>query len=189
MIIICGLGNPGKKFENTPHNAGFAALEEMRKSFGFPEFKISKKFISEISEGIFNGKKLILAKPQTFMNESGKAVKVVISQYKIPVSDLVVIHDDIDIPLGEIKISQNRGSAGHKGVESIMNFLGNGDFPRIRMGIQPKTGKPERAEDYVLKNFSGDEKKFFKESAEKTVSAAEMVIKNGTESAMNEFNK
>ncbi len=135
MILIVGLGNPGKKYQLTRHNIGFQVVDEFVKKNNFPDFKISKKFNALISEGIVDGAKVILAKPQTFMNNSGKAVKSLIRNWKLEIRNLVVVHDDIDLPLGKIKISIGRGSAGHKGVQSIIDELATKNFVRFRIGI------------------------------------------------------
>lgn len=152
MIIIAGLGNPGRKYTNTRHNIGFQIIDEFARENNFPEFKMSKKFNALISEK----ENIILVKPQTFMNQSGKAIK------KLPETrtraELIIVHDDIDLPLGKIRISKNRGSAGHKGVESIIKELNSKDFTRLRIGIQPKTGKPKNVEKFVLQNFTKEEK-------------------------------
>lgn len=154
MFLIVGLGNPGKEYQNTRHNVGFMALDAFAKTHDFPEFSLSKKHSSFISEGLLRQTKFTLAKPQTFMNNSGKAVKSLLGKTK---SDLVVMHDDIDIPLGKVKVSRGSGSAGHKGVDSIIQALGTKDFTRIRIGILPPTGKPKDVENFVLKNFKKEE--------------------------------
>jgi len=153
MIIIVGLGNPGKRYKNTRHNVGFQAVDEFARENNFPEFKLSKKSNSLISEK----ENIVLVKPQTFMNESGKAIKVLLKNTTRTV--LVVIHDDIDLPLGKIRISKNRGSAGHKGVESIIKEIGTKDFTRFRVGVSSKTGKPKNVEKYVLQKFNKEEEK------------------------------
>jgi len=157
MIIIIGLGNPGEKYNNTPHNVGFEAVEQFAKENNFPEFKLSEKFKALISEK----NNILLVKPQTFMNESGKSVKKI--RRGRTSAKLIVIHDDIDLPLGKIKISKNRGSAGHKGVESIIKELGTKDFIRIRIGVSRKN-KPD-----VLKKFDKESKKTIKESINQTI--------------------
>jgi len=160
MYLVVGLGNPGKKYDKTRHNIGFLALDTFVKEHGFSEFTLSKKHTALVAEGNLNQIKVALAKPQTFMNNSGKAVKSLVTKYNIPKSDLVtliIIHDDIDIPLGKIKISKNRGSAGHKGVDSIIQALGTKNFTRVRIGIQPQGGKPRNVEMFVLKPFSKTE--------------------------------
>ncbi len=148
MILIVGLGNPGKKYEKTRHNIGFRIIDSL---------------------GFARDKNIILLKPDTFMNESGKAVQKTLAYYKIPVSNLIVIHDDIDLPFETIRISKNASSAGHKGVQSIINALQSKDFVRIRIGIQAKTGKPEDVEKFVLKKFSKAEEKIIEKIIEKAV--------------------
>lgn len=189
MKIIVGLGNPGQKFENTPHNFGFMAIYAFAEKDNFPDFKTQKKFNSLISEKGLGEEKIILVKPQTFMNESGKAVQRVVANYKLPVADLIIIHDDIDLPLGAIKIVKNRGSGGHKGVESIIKELSKEDFIRIKLGILPEIGKPENPEKFVLKKFGEKDKAIIVDMIRKTLEAIECLIKDGPEKAMNEHNK
>lgn len=155
MILLAGLGNPGKKYKDTRHNIGFLVIDKFKEINNFPEFKLSKKFNSLVSEGFIDSKKVILAKPQTFMNESGKAVKALVSFYKIKV--LFVAHDDIDLPLGKIKIAKGQGAAGHKGVKSIIKEIGTKDFTRIRIGISPEK-KPKNVEKFVLQKFNKENK-------------------------------
>ncbi|EKD46637.1 MAG: hypothetical protein ACD_67C00134G0001, partial [uncultured bacterium] len=119
MKLIIGLGNPGKQYENTRHNAGFILLDEIQKVLAFPEFKLDKKFNAEISEKNINGEKTILAKPQTFMNLSGQSVQAIMNFYKLSPADITVAHDDLDIKIGEWKISEDSRAAGHNGVQSI----------------------------------------------------------------------
>jgi len=206
MFLIVGLGNPSKKFEKTRHNVGFRVVNEFAKKNNFPDFKISKKFNALISEGEFNNEKVILAKSQTFMNLSGKAVKKLVSSFRFQVSGLWVVHDDIDLPLGKIRIVKNRGSAGHKGVESIIRAINSKNFVRFRIGILPKTGKPKNLEKFVLQKpskakpseaedetksqrpFNKDEEKIIKEVTQKTVEEIEFSLKEGLEKAMAKFN-
>lgn len=166
-MLIVGLGNPGRKFKKTWHNLGFLVLDQFRKENNFPYFKLSKKLKSQISEKEFKRKKIILAKPQTFMNNSGKALKELISYYQLPLVKLIVVHDELDLPLGKIKISQNRGPGGHKGVASIIEEIGSKNFSRVRIGIKPEE-KIARKKDYLLKTFSLEKeqilKKIFKET-------------------------
>ncbi len=156
-ILIAGLGNPGKKYEKTRHNAGFLAADFLRKHFELPAWKLSKKHNAFVSIGEINGKKIILAKPQTCMNSSGSAVRSLMRLYGLGEESLVVLHDDIDIPFGKIKISANSGSAGHHGVESVIEFLGTRNFTRVRVGIQPDQSKPDAVEEFVLQKFSQEE--------------------------------
>lgn len=160
MIIIVGLGNPGEKYKNTRHNIGFRVIDEFAKENNFPEFRLSKKFNALVSEK----EEIILVKPQTFMNESGKTTRTVLGV--TPRTVLVVVHDDIDLPMGKIKISKNRGSAGHKGVQSIIKELSSKDFTRFRIGIQPRfqQEKPQNVEKFVLQNFTKEEEMIIRET-------------------------
>ena len=186
MILIAGLGNPGEKFKNTRHNVGFMVIDAFAEKNNFPDFKFSKKFNSLISEEILYGEKITLTKPQTFMNNSGVAVKKILSSTKTTRPGLVVIHDDIDLPLGKIKIVKNRGSAGHKGVQSIIEKLGTNEFIRLRVGILPESGKPKNPEKFVLQKFT---KEIMEKAIDKAVNALDLLIKEGVEKAMNEYNK
>lgn len=184
MILIVGLGNPGKKFEKTRHNVGFVAIDEFAKENDFPSFESNKKADALVSEQ----NNVLLAKPQTFMNESGKAVKELIRNH--PVENIIVIHDDIDLETGKIKIVKERGSAGHKGVESIIKAVGNENLIRIRIGIAPAAsakGSVE-AKKIVLKNFSKQEQPLINESISKAAEALTIIISSGLEKAMNQFN-
>jgi len=191
MFLIVGLGNPGKKFEKTRHNVGFRVVNEFAKKNNFPDFKISKKFNALISEGEFNNEKVILAKSQTFMNLSGKAVKKLVSSFRFQVSGLWVVHDDIDLPLGKIRISVGRGAAGHKGVESIIKELKTKNFVRFRVGVKPKTSnlKPETLDRFVLQKFTREEEKILKKIIKKTIEIINFSLKSGIEKTMQKFNK
>ena len=192
MIIIVGLGNPGKEYQNTRHNAGFMVAEEIVKSEKLKvqncslKFKINKKFNAEIAEFEYQGEKIILVKPQTFMNNSGLAVKK-IQQFS---NFLWVIHDDLDLNLGEVRIVQNRGAGGHHGVESIINHLKTQNFVRFRIGIRtkPKEQCLISAKDYVLGEFKGEEKKVFKESIQRCAEAVDCALENDLDKAMNKYN-
>jgi PTH1 family peptidyl-tRNA hydrolase len=188
MFLIIGLGNPGEKYEKTWHNAGFLTVDEFKRNNNFPDFRMSKKLRAELSEGSSGKEKITLAKPQTFMNNSGEAVKSLISGLKLKPANLIVVHDDIDLPIGKMTVAKNRGSAGHNGVESIIKILKSKDFIRIRIGIQPKIGKPKNPEKYVLQKL-GKEENVLKEVFSRSVSAVGMILEKGLEKAMNEYNK
>ena len=182
MLILVGLGNPGKKFDNTPHNAGFEALDFFAQKNDFPEFEFSKKYNSLISEK----DDVLLAKPQTFMNESGVSVKEILKNKKE--ATLLVIHDDIDLPLGKIKFSQGNGAGGHKGVDSIIQHLGSKDFIRLKIGVG-KEGEKIPAEEIVLKKFTKEEQEILQRIMEKSAQALNLLIEEGIEKTMNEYNR
>jgi len=158
MKLIIGLGNPGEEYKKTRHNAGFLAVNKIADNFQFSIFNFQSIFNAQISKGIIDSEKVILIKPQTFMNESGKAVRAVLDYYKINLENIIVIHDDLDITLGEYKISKNKNSGGHKGVQSVIDHLGTKDFMRIRIGIEIENRKIP-TEKFVLNNFTKDEMK------------------------------
>jgi len=168
MFIIFGLGNPGEKYRNTRHNVGSRAIDELN---------------------LLNLENVILTKPKTFMNESGKAAKELLRKHQLKSEDLIVIHDDIDIPLGKLRIVKNRGAAGHKGVESIIKELGKNNFIRLRIGICSESGKPKNPEKFVLQKFNQEEEKIMQAVVEKTTEAIRIILKEGLEKAMNNFNK
>lgn len=183
MIILIGLGNPGEKFNNTRHNVGFMAVDKFAKINNFPDFKLDKKLNALISKN----ENVLLVKPQTFMNDSGKTAKKIVSSFKFQVSSLIVIHDDIDLPIGKIKIAKERGSAGHKGVESIIESIGNNGLIRFRIGIAGK--KDIKAMKIVLKNFSKDEQNIIDQTIQKITSVLDLFIKEGIDKTMNKYNK
>ncbi len=173
MKLIVGLGNPGEKYEKTRHNLGWRVIDFLVEEMGINQLKEDKKFKSLI------GKKnnIILSKPLTFMNNSGQSVKAVADYFKILNQDILIIHDDIDLDLGETRIQEGRGAAGHKGVESIIEHLGTKDFKRIRIGVKPAeenidTPKGNKfptgqAEKFVLENFTNQEEKIIGEIIKK----------------------
>src|SRR3989344_2121170 len=181
MIIIVGLGNPGEQFKTTRHNAGFMAVDFFAQKNDFPDFTLSKKYHAFVSEK----EDIILVKPQSFMNESGKSVKAIIKNTK---GDLVVIHDDIDLSLGTLKISKDSGSGGHKGVGSIIENLGTKDFIRLKMGICPLGGKPNDVESFVITKFSPQEQETLNQAIPRISEALDSFIKHGLEKTMNEYN-
>ncbi len=168
MKLIIGLGNPGEKYEKTRHNAGFLAVDKIADNFQFPFFEFHRTFNAEISRDMIGSEKIILVKPQTFMNNSGEAVKAILDYYKMGPESIIVIHDDLDIAIGEYKVSKNRGSAGHRGVQSIIDYFGTKDFTRARIGIginyrglavlfEEEDRKKIPIEKFVLQRFSDEE--------------------------------
>jgi len=151
---------------------------------------LQKKYDAEISENEILGEKILLAKPQTFMNESGKSAKALIKNFKLKIKNCIVIQDDVDLPVGKIKIVKDRGSAGHKGIESIIQNIGNENLIRFRIGIKPASAKGfSEAKKIVLKKFSKEEKELVNNSVKKTCDALNLFLKSGLEKTMNEFNK
>ena len=186
MFLIVGLGNPGKKYSLSRHNVGFMVIDEIAKRH---EIGVKKRgFNSLYCESIINQKKIILLKPQTFMNLSGKAVFEAVSFYKISTSDVLVVHDEIDFPTGTMQIKFDGGSAGHRGIDSIISHLGRSDFIRIRIGVGKPTDKPKVVR-YVLSEFERSEIKMIKGMIERAADAVAETILNGLEKAMNKFNK
>jgi len=195
MKIIVGLGNPGKEYEKTRHNTGWRVLDALAKKLVISNWQLEKKiFNAEIIEKKVNKEKIILVRPLTFMNRSGEAVKTLITNYKLPITNLWVIHDESDLPLGTLRIVKNRGPAGHKGVESIIRRLETEDFVRFRVGvgsdqkINPPAGGLKDQKEYVLEEFKGEEEKLFKEMIEKMAEAVVFALKYGLEKAMNKYN-
>jgi len=154
MNLIIGLGNPGIKYQKTRHNTGFIILDLIAKKFNLKKFKHELKLKSDTIQDNINKHRVVLAKPQTFMNESGHAVGLIQTFYKIKPEHIIVIHDELDLPFGDIKISQSKSSAGHKGVESIIRAVGTKNFTRIRIGIKNKKQNYIPAEKFVLSRFS-----------------------------------
>ncbi len=178
MMFIIGLGNPGPQFNHTRHNAGFEVLDFFAEKNGFPEFKPKHNGFALISE---RGD-VTLIKPQTFMNDSGKVADF----YKYEIPKLVVVHDDIDLPLGSMKFSQGSGAGGHKGVASIIQHLGNNNFIRLKIGVATDE---RRAEEVVLQKFSPDEQKVLQAVIEKASDALDYLIEHGIEKTMNEYHR
>jgi len=164
--LIIGLGNPGRKYKKTRHNIGFRVLDKFKEENNFPKFKMDKKLQSEITEKIADNKKTILVKPQTFMNSSGVAVKAIMNFYGLAPTSLIIVHDELDLPLGEVKLSQDKGSAGHNGIKSIIQHIGTQDFIRIRIGIKPSV-EIKNAANFVLKKFSKDEEQTLEQAIKK----------------------
>jgi len=150
MKLLIGLGNPGQKYENTRHNLGFIFLDKLREKWSLSEFRLENKFAAEISQGEFSSEKIILAKPQNFMNLSGEAVKKIMTFYKINIEDLLIIHDDIDILLGKYKLATDSTSAGHNGVQNIIDQLSTKKFARLRIGIKTENENQIETSDFVL---------------------------------------
>ena len=154
MKLIVGLGNPEEKHSRTRHNLGWWVINQLASKYKMGSWQQEKKFKAMVIVGVFNNEKTILAKPLTYMNNSGQCVLSISQYYKIPPSDILIVHDDIDLELGDIRLQKNRGAAGHKGVQSIIDALKTKDFTRLRLGIAPKDKENINTEQFVLENFT-----------------------------------
>ncbi len=184
MYIIVGLGNPGKKYENTRHNMGFIAVDLLAEKYGIKVDKI--KFKALVGEGRIAGQKVLLVKPQTYMNLSGQSVMEVMNFYKEDIENLIVIYDDIDIPTGTIRL-RKKGSAGtHNGMRNIVYLLQEDGFPRIRVGI----GSESKVDliHYVTSGVTKKEKDLLEDALTRAADAAACIVEKGIEKAMNEYN-
>lgn len=184
MYIIAGLGNPGKKYENTRHNIGFITLDLLAERNDIKINKIKHKAL--VGEGRISGQKVLLVKPQTYMNLSGQSLQEVMAYYKEEIEHLVVIYDDIDIPIGTVRI-RKKGSAGtHNGMRSVVQCLASDQFPRIRIGLGD--GRKGELKDFVIGGFSKEEKAPLEEAVTRAALAAECIVDKGIDKAMNEYN-
>lgn len=195
MFYIVGLGNPGKKYSNTRHNIGWQVLDSVREQSGLPALVHEKQNSAEVTSGAINNEPVTLIYPDTFMNNSGAAVVKFVG--KGEADQLIVVHDDVDLPFGEVKVGKGRGDGGNNGVKSIISKLGSKDFVRVRIGIAPKsfwTGKTKRPasggplERFVLKPFTKSEQAKLPEVIERARQATELIISKGPERAMNACN-
>jgi len=186
LFLVVGLGNPGKQYVNTRHNVGFDAIDLISERTGIKVTKVKCKAL--IGQGIIEGKRVILAKPQTFMNLSGESVRDLVEWYKIDIKNIMVIYDDIDLPLGRLRV-RPKGSAGtHNGMRSVIYQLQSDEFPRIRIGI----GKPPEGwelADFVLGRFGTEDRKLVEQCISKAADAAVDIIKSDVEYAMNIYNR
>ena len=184
-FLIVGLGNPGAEYRLTRHNFGFMVLDALAEHWSVQLKKI--KFNAVYVEDRFKGNKVVLAKPLTFMNESGRSVAPLMRYFKVPTDRMLVIHDDLDLPLGTLRIRPSGSSGGQRGIESITKLLGTQEFPRMRLGISRPPGQMD-PKDYVLKNFLPNEEELKKIVLGQAIEAIECFIENGLTTAMNRYN-
>jgi len=182
MKLVVGLGNPGKQYQKTRHNVGFVMLDALHTAlteYNVNTWELSKKFNAQIAGCTMHGDKVILAKPMTFMNASGEAIQLIAHFYQLSHDDIIVVHDDKDIKLGEIKVQKDRGDAGHNGIKSIIEHIGGKGFMRVRVGIAPEDpAKIKDTAEFVLKKFGIFEKKKLEEVIQKTVEEIRTLISN-----------
>lgn len=185
LFVIIGLGNPGSRYDNTRHNVGFDTVDYLADKYGI---KVSKlKFKALYGDGSISGERVILVKPQTFMNLSGESVREIIDWYKVPMSNLIIIYDDTDLSLGKIRVRPKGSSGTHNGMRSVIYQIQSDDFPRVRIGI----GRPPESwelADFVLSKINGDDKKLINESIVNAADAAVTIVKSGVNAAMNKYN-
>ena len=184
MYIIVGLGNPGKQYENTRHNMGFLAVNLLAEKYNIDVNKI--KFKALVGEGRIAGQKVLLVKPQTYMNLSGEAVRQAMDFYKIVPEELIVIYDDIDIPTGTFRIRKKGSPGTHNGMRNIFQHIQTNDFPRIRVGIG--SGKKDNLAGYVTGGISKSEQEILADVLKSSADAAACIIEKGIDKAMNEYN-
>lgn len=184
-LLIVGLGNPGREFRETRHNIGFMLLDRLAIKLEAKFTRMQAKAL--VTDCIYRGRKIVLAKPQSFMNLSGQSVRSLIRFYKVVTDNLIIAHDDIDIPLGSIRIRLDGGSAGQKGIASIIEQLGTEKFARIRLGIGRPPGQKQAA-NYVLQAFSDDDMSIASDMLSRATAAVLVWISDGPEAAMNQYN-
>lgn len=184
-FLLIGLGNPGREYANTRHNFGFMAIDRLAVRLNARGMKVQSKAI--VMDSKYEDHKLILAKPQTYMNLSGQSVQGLAHFYKIPNENLMILSDDLDLPFGTIRIRASGGPGGQRGLSSILEKLGTKDIPRMRLGIGRPPGRMDPA-DYVLQNFSRDDLKSISELLDRAADAALEFVTNGLTAAMNKFN-
>jgi len=185
LKLLVGLGNPGKRYEQTRHNVGFMVLDYLAAEMGVAINK--KQCQSLLGQGIWAGEKVLLAKPQTYMNLSGEAVLEILNYYQDGIDDLIIIHDDLDLNFGRIRFKQGGGSGGHNGLKSISRLLNSEDYDRLKLGIG-RNPEYMKVESYVLSDFLPEEKKLLPEMIRTAVQGLAVWCKYGITKAMNDFN-
>lgn len=185
-MLIVGLGNPGEEYRNTRHNAGFMVVSRLAAELGAGRWRVRcRSLVAEVFSG---GGKVVLARPQTFMNRSGEAVAPLLRWYGLEPSGLLVVCDDLDLPLGQIRLRKKGGDGGHRGLRSVIAVLGSGEFARLRVGIG-RPGPEEDVAEWVLERFSAEEAPLVEDSLARAVQALRVVLEEGIEAAMNSFNR
>jgi PTH1 family peptidyl-tRNA hydrolase len=183
--LIIGLGNPGREYRETRHNVGFMLLDRLTITLKARFTRLQSKAL--VASALYRERKIILAKPQTFMNLSGQSVQGLIHFYKLPLENLLIAHDDLDLPVGTIRIRPDGGSAGQKGMLSTIERLGTDEFPRLRLGIGRPPGQMQ-IPDYVLQDFSKGDLTVVNETLERAAEAVFMWVTDGLDAAMNKYN-
>ena len=185
MVLVAGLGNPGPEYAQNRHNVGFMVAERLRESLrGAGAFR--EKFSGELAKGTLGDAEVVVLRPLTFMNRSGRSVQRAAAFFQIPARDIVVIHDDLDLPWQDVRVKVGGGSGGHNGLKSITECLGSPDYLRVRVGIgRPAFGS---SESWVLSNFDDGERAELKDVIDRAARAVQTILERGVDRAMNEFN-
>lgn len=184
-FLIAGLGNPGRKYKHNRHNVGFMLMNRLATKLGESFTQVESKAL--VAKATYRGESVILIKPQTFMNGSGSAISSLVHFYKVPLENMLVAYDDVDLPLGILRLRPMGGSAGQKGMQSIIERLGTEAFPRLRIGTGRPPGRME-ASDYVLQDFPANDTDLLAETLDRAVEAVLTFIQDGLERAMNSYN-
>lgn len=187
LYLIVGLGNPGGEYARTRHNAGFMVVEQLADVWK-AGWNLEKKFNARVAKGEWSGRKVLLVEPQTFMNLSGETVGVLMSFYRVPLSQMLVVADDADLPLGEIRLRGKGSSGGHHGLESIEQHVGSREFARLKVGIGRTVDGQREITGHVLGKFSAPENKLLEKVLHRSALQAECWVNEGLEKAMNRFN-
>ncbi|MDI6871876.1 MAG: aminoacyl-tRNA hydrolase [Bacillota bacterium] len=188
MWLVVGLGNPGREYANTRHNAGFLVVDRLSRKNGIPVRRKLRGAL--VGEGVLAGQRVALAKPQTYMNLSGQAVAGLVHWYKLSPSEVIVVYDDKDLPPGRIRVRPRGGPAGHRGMTSVLEALGTREVARVRVGIgrEPAGAGEDRGIGYVLSPFAKEERPLVEEALERAAEAVETILAVGVEQAMQRFN-
>jgi PTH1 family peptidyl-tRNA hydrolase len=186
LALLVGLGNPGREYRGNRHNIGFMVLDEVARRAGI-EVR-TRRFQGHVGQGPLAGRKVVLLKPETYMNLSGESVGAAARFYRIAPEDVVVVHDELDLPFGKLQIKDGGGHGGHNGVRSIAQHLGANAFRRVRIGIGRPPDSRIPAADYVLSDFGEDEERVLGEVLATAADAVEVILKEGVKAAMNRFN-
>ena len=184
--LVVGLGNPGGEYQNTRHNAGFMAVDRIADALGVRITKIKYKALC--ATATYRGQKLLLLKPETFMNASGLAIEAAAHFYKIPPERVLVLFDDISLPVGKIRVRKSGSAGGHNGIKSIIGGLNSQSFPRVKIGVGAKPHPDYDLADWVLSNFTGPEDKLITEATARAADAALEIIARGVPAAANDYN-
>ena len=185
MYIIVGLGNPGKQYEHTRHNVGFEVIDRLAEKHDI--LMTDRKHRAFCGKGLIGGQKVMLVKPQTFMNLSGESVKSAVDFYQIGTDELIVVYDDVSLSPGQLRIRRSGSAGGHNGIKNIIAQLGTQEFPRVKVGVGEKPDRMDLA-DYVLSHFSKGEWEMMEEAFKEAADAVEVMIADGADAAMNRFN-